>query len=258
MTEGKKKVLVIGAAGSIGTHLLAELIRRDYTPVAALHRRCLHSHTHSLTRTSTYLLTHSCTHSVTYAIAMRSDLNCAWLCIILCSPLPDDLAQHAICEFGFNIRDDASIRSIFEKHQGTIDAVWNLAAPLSVDTANDPTSAYDITVGGMRRVLECMREFGVRKICFSDSIGKKMLMMYLFLWLLVYNGLSSFNRQLWNVISSPRRNRSLVDGKSWSRPGLRLRCTKERMSRFTSCLCFSTWIWFEIYNHSRSTSHSGM
>jgi FlaA1/EpsC-like NDP-sugar epimerase len=74
MTEGKKKVLVIGAAGSIGTHLLAELIRRDYTPVAALHRRCLHSHTHSLT----HLLAHPRIYSLIHVLIQLSMLlRCA-------------------------------------------------------------------------------------------------------------------------------------------------------------------------------------
>ena len=76
-----------------------------------------------------------------------------------------------MCEFGFNIRDKNSIRNLFLKHHGSIDSVWNLAAPLSVDTAKDPASANDITVEGMKRVLECMKECDVKKIYFSDSIG---------------------------------------------------------------------------------------
>ena len=112
------------------------------------------------------------------------------------TPLPEHIATGVICEFGFNIRDAESIRRLFEKHADKIDSVWNLAAPLSVDTAKDPTSAYDITVrlhyidtsvllppltlsvfpcgvqvAGMERVLTCMQEFNIKKIYFSDSIG---------------------------------------------------------------------------------------
>jgi len=87
------------------------------------------------------------------------------------TPLPEHVAQRSVCEFGFNIRDKESIRNIFQKHRDSIDSVWNLAAPLSVDTAKDPASAHDITVNGMERVLECMKEFNVKKLYFSDSIG---------------------------------------------------------------------------------------
>lgn len=87
------------------------------------------------------------------------------------TPLPEDIAKRSACEFGFNIRDKDSIRNLFDKHGKSIDSVWNLAAPLSVDTAKDPASARDITVHGMERVLECMNEFNVKKLYFSDSIG---------------------------------------------------------------------------------------
>ena len=46
-----------------------------------------------------------------------------------------------------------------------------LAAPLSVETDKDPNLAMDVTVGGMRRVLQCMARHGVSKLMFSDSIG---------------------------------------------------------------------------------------
>merc|ERR1719440_1106276 len=35
----------------------------------------------------------------------------------------------------------------------------------------DVTDAEAITIGGMRNVLEAMREVGARRICFTDSIG---------------------------------------------------------------------------------------
>merc|ERR1719162_258270 len=35
----------------------------------------------------------------------------------------------------------------------------------------DPALAESVTVGGMENVLAAMREVGVRRICFTDSIG---------------------------------------------------------------------------------------
>jgi len=49
--------------------------------------------------------------------------------------------------------------------------VWNLAAPLSVETAIDPAVAEAVTVGGMKNVLAAMQRVGARRICFTDSIG---------------------------------------------------------------------------------------
>lgn len=49
--------------------------------------------------------------------------------------------------------------------------MWNLAAPLSVETALDPAVAEAVTMGGMSKVLTAMREVGARRICFTDSIG---------------------------------------------------------------------------------------
>ena len=87
------------------------------------------------------------------------------------TPLPNHIQDNVIVEAGFNIREEESIRRLFAKHGRYIQHVWNLAAPLSVDTAKDPSSAHDITVGGMQRVLSCMLEYGVTSILFSDSIG---------------------------------------------------------------------------------------
>ena len=87
------------------------------------------------------------------------------------TPLPANLAARVVSVFGVDVRNEASLRRLFEQHASDIDVVWNLAAPLSVATANDPTYAEDITVGGMRRILECMDSAGLKKICFSDSIG---------------------------------------------------------------------------------------
>ena len=70
------------------------------------------------------------------------------------SPLPENLASKVVCEFGFDIQKEETIQALLNKHRNDIKGVWNLAAPLSVDTAKDPSKAYDITVGGMERYLE--------------------------------------------------------------------------------------------------------
>jgi threonine 3-dehydrogenase len=87
------------------------------------------------------------------------------------TPLPAHLAPNVICEFGVDVRNEASLRDLLSKHGPTISWVWNLAAPLSVETAVDPAVARDVTVGGMERLLRCMKEAGLSRICFSDSIG---------------------------------------------------------------------------------------
>ncbi len=86
--------------------------------------------------------------------------------------LPPSLASKVICEFGVDVRNEESLRTLFEKFTGCSHIwVWNLAAPLSVETASDPAIAQDVTVGGMARILRCMREAGLSRICFSESIG---------------------------------------------------------------------------------------
>ena len=83
------------------------------------------------------------------------------------SALPRDLALNTICETGFDICNRESVHRALAKYRDQIYAVWNLAAPLSVDTANDPNSAFEITVGGMRTVCSVMMELGLRRIFFS-------------------------------------------------------------------------------------------
>jgi threonine 3-dehydrogenase len=85
--------------------------------------------------------------------------------------LPAALAPRVVCEFGVDVRSEASLRALFAKHAASTSWVWNLAAPLSVETAADPAVAHDVTVGGMERLLRCMKEAGLSRICFSDSIG---------------------------------------------------------------------------------------
>ena len=87
------------------------------------------------------------------------------------TPLPPALSERVICEFGVDVRSEDALRNVLHKYADSIDTVWNLAAPLSVATAKDPTHARNVTVLGMQRLLEAMRAVGLRKICFSDSIG---------------------------------------------------------------------------------------
>jgi dTDP-4-dehydrorhamnose reductase len=116
-------VLIIGASGSIGQNLIEQLVKENgpHTVIAGT------------------------SHNYLY-IYFSPIINCIIIIALHRTPLPDHLASSVICEFGFNIRDNESIRKLFERHADKIDSVWNLAAPLSVDTAKDPTSAHDITV----------------------------------------------------------------------------------------------------------------
>mmetsp|Transcript_4090 Transcript_4090/g.12062 ORF Transcript_4090/g.12062 Transcript_4090/m.12062 type:complete len:490 (-) Transcript_4090:37-1506(-) len=70
-----------------------------------------------------------------------------------------------------DVTDAAAVRKLFEEHADANTTVWNLAAPLSVETAMDPAVAEAVTVGGMKNVLDAMAAVGARRICFTDSIG---------------------------------------------------------------------------------------
>jgi threonine 3-dehydrogenase len=87
------------------------------------------------------------------------------------SPLPADISEFVLSEFDFDIQNPESIHRALSAHKDEIYAVWNLAAPLSVDTAKDPEAAERITVGGMRNLLNAMKDLGLNRIFFSDSIG---------------------------------------------------------------------------------------
>jgi len=70
-----------------------------------------------------------------------------------------------------DVCDADALKRLFREHGDEHSTVWNLAAPLSVETAMDPAVAEAVTVGGMEKVLGAMGEVGARRICFTDSIG---------------------------------------------------------------------------------------
>jgi len=85
--------------------------------------------------------------------------------------LPDsirNLVMHA--ETNKDVRDFYTMQRIFQRHR-LVHTVWNLAAPLSVETAQNPKIAEQVTINGMRNVLWAMYEARVKKILFTDSIG---------------------------------------------------------------------------------------
>jgi threonine 3-dehydrogenase len=87
------------------------------------------------------------------------------------TPLPPALASQCTCVFGIDVCKEGTIAALFREHGASIHWVWNLAAPLSVETAADPQLARRTTVGGMSLILHAMLASGVTRICFSDSIG---------------------------------------------------------------------------------------
>jgi len=82
-----------------------------------------------------------------------------------------DGERPGVCVGGIDVTDSEALRALFHEHADENTTVWNLAAPLSVETAMDPTVAEAITVGGMEKVLSAMSEVGAKRICFTDSIG---------------------------------------------------------------------------------------
>jgi len=85
--------------------------------------------------------------------------------------LPESLKEKSIKAIpNVDVRDAAGILKLMKDTPG-IETVWNLAAPLSVETALDPAIAEEVTIGGMKNVLNAMHQTGVRRICFTDSIG---------------------------------------------------------------------------------------
>lgn len=75
------------------------------------------------------------------------------------------------CVGSIDVRDADALRTLFRDHADEHTTVWNLASPLSVETAMRPEIAEAVTIGGMTNTIEAMKEVGCRRICFTDSIG---------------------------------------------------------------------------------------
>ncbi|GMH80896.1 hypothetical protein TL16_g08739 [Triparma laevis f. inornata] len=91
------------------------------------------------------------------------------------SKLPGSLTRTmgslGTCVGDVDVTDLDALTRLFEQHGDENTTVWNLAAPLSVETALDPAVAEAVTIGGMEKVLTAMASVGSRRICFTDSIG---------------------------------------------------------------------------------------
>jgi len=85
--------------------------------------------------------------------------------------LQRSIADRGTCIGGVDVCNMKALQALFYEHADANTTVWNLAAPLSVETAQDPAVAEAVTVGGMANVLHAMAQVGARRICFTDSIG---------------------------------------------------------------------------------------
>mmetsp|Transcript_2157 Transcript_2157/g.7524 ORF Transcript_2157/g.7524 Transcript_2157/m.7524 type:complete len:432 (+) Transcript_2157:142-1437(+) len=70
-----------------------------------------------------------------------------------------------------DVRSTEALDNLMRDHANEDTTVWNLAAPLSVETAMSPEVAQQIVIGGMKNTLSAMAKVGARRICFTDSIG---------------------------------------------------------------------------------------
>mmetsp|Transcript_113051 Transcript_113051/g.258984 ORF Transcript_113051/g.258984 Transcript_113051/m.258984 type:complete len:361 (-) Transcript_113051:315-1397(-) len=128
--------LIIGAGGAVGSQLARQLIRSSRTVIAADRRLVQYER----------------------------------------SPLPPEIASLVIPAYGpggsgVDIRDEESLAHVVGSQTQPIATVWNLAAPLSVESAENPGIAMEVTVGGMEKLLRVCSRFGVGRVCFTDSIG---------------------------------------------------------------------------------------
>ena len=63
-----------------------------------------------------------------------------------------------LCVGGVDVCDPEGVRNLFREHADESTTVWNLAAPLSVETALNPAVAEAVTIGGMGNVLNAMAD----------------------------------------------------------------------------------------------------
>ena len=86
--------------------------------------------------------------------------------------IPSSIRRNATsCVGGIDVRDKAALGALFREYADPNTIVWNLASPLSVETALSPEMAEAVVIGGMKNVLGAMQTVGCRRICFTDSIG---------------------------------------------------------------------------------------
>ena len=109
--------------------------------------------------------------------------NCTVVALLRKTPLPDDPLFNFYKDKkklhiykGVDVTSPSSLDRAFQQTQASIgspiQSIWNLAAPLSVETEGNPKRAREIVVGGMRNLLDaCIRYKHIKKVLFSDSIG---------------------------------------------------------------------------------------
>jgi threonine 3-dehydrogenase len=78
------------------------------------------------------------------------------------SSLKRSIGDLGTCVGSVDVCDASALEALFREHADERTTVWNLAAPLSVETAMDPAVAEAVTVGGMGKVLDAMSQVGGR------------------------------------------------------------------------------------------------
>lgn len=126
---GKCKVLVTGGTGYIGSHTVVEMLGAGYD-VEIVDNLC---------------------NSKTLALGRIAELTGVGPKF-----------------YRADLRDRAKMREIFAN--GNYDAVIHFAGLKAVaESTEQPLRYYDNNVGGTLALLDCMKEFGVKKIVFSSS-----------------------------------------------------------------------------------------
>ena len=82
--------------------------------------------------------------------------------------LPDGAARQGPVEL-LDVTDQEAVEEALQRLD--IDIVYHLAARLSAVAEEDPLSAWDINVGGLRSILEASRKQGVQRIFWPSSIA---------------------------------------------------------------------------------------
>ena len=64
------------------------------------------------------------------------------------------MGELGTCVGNVDVTDQEALRRLFQEYGDENTTVWNLAAPLSVETALDPAVAEAVTIGGMEKVSQ--------------------------------------------------------------------------------------------------------